>query len=118
MYQGKLEPSPTGRSEFPASPSKDTVDSNYSPPAETYSAASEISVPPEESEASENSASAPRAATVPALPVSPPAEPTSGNVAVGVKPSVVVVGAGPAGLFAALELVAVGIKPIIVERGM
>ncbi|CBJ28922.1 Hypothetical protein in ptb 5\'region (ORF1) [Ectocarpus siliculosus] len=33
-------------------------------------------------------------------------------------PSVVVVGAGPAGLFAALELVEVGMKPIIVERGM
>lgn len=32
-------------------------------------------------------------------------------------PSVVVVGAGPAGLFAALELIEQGVKPIIVERG-
>jgi len=32
-------------------------------------------------------------------------------------PAVVVVGAGPAGLFAALRLVELGIKPIVVERG-
>lgn len=32
-------------------------------------------------------------------------------------PRVIVVGAGPAGLFAALELIALGIKPILVERG-
>ena len=32
-------------------------------------------------------------------------------------PEVVVVGAGPAGLFAALRLVELGIKPLIIERG-
>ncbi|HRO43578.1 MAG TPA: FAD-dependent oxidoreductase [Flavipsychrobacter sp.] len=32
-------------------------------------------------------------------------------------PHVVIVGAGPAGLFAALRLISLGIKPIIVERG-
>lgn len=33
------------------------------------------------------------------------------------KPSVIVVGAGPAGLFAALKLLQLGIKPIVLERG-
>lgn len=32
-------------------------------------------------------------------------------------PAVIVVGAGPAGLFAALELIQMGIKPIVLERG-
>ena len=32
-------------------------------------------------------------------------------------PEVIVVGAGPAGLFAALQLIEMGIKPIVVERG-
>lgn len=32
-------------------------------------------------------------------------------------PSVIIVGAGPAGLFAALKLIELGIKPIILERG-
>ncbi len=32
-------------------------------------------------------------------------------------PSVVIVGAGPAGLFSALKLIELGLKPIIVERG-
>ena len=32
-------------------------------------------------------------------------------------PQVIVVGAGPGGLFAALKLIELGIKPIIVERG-
>src|SRR4051812_7830007 len=32
-------------------------------------------------------------------------------------PHVVIVGAGPAGLFAALRLITLGIKPIIIERG-
>ncbi|MGC3977836.1 MAG: FAD-binding protein [Paludibacteraceae bacterium] len=36
---------------------------------------------------------------------------------VGDKPSVIVVGAGPAGLFAALKLISLGIKPIVIERG-
>ncbi|WP_204348743.1 FAD-dependent monooxygenase, partial [Serratia marcescens] len=30
---------------------------------------------------------------------------------------VMIIGAGPAGLFAALELILLGIKPIIIERG-
>ena len=33
------------------------------------------------------------------------------------KPAVIVVGAGPGGLFAALRLIELGFKPIIVERG-
>ncbi|MBU0489664.1 MAG: FAD-binding protein [Bacteroidetes bacterium] len=33
------------------------------------------------------------------------------------KPEVVIIGAGPAGLFAALELICVGLKPVIFERG-
>lgn len=33
------------------------------------------------------------------------------------KPEVIVVGAGPAGLFAALRLIELGLKPVIVERG-
>lgn len=32
-------------------------------------------------------------------------------------PSVIVVGAGPAGLFAALELIELGLKPIVLDRG-
>ena len=34
------------------------------------------------------------------------------------KPSVTIVGAGPAGLFAALRLIELGIRPIVIERGM
>ena len=33
------------------------------------------------------------------------------------KPQAVVVGAGPAGLFAALRLIELGVRPIVVERG-
>ncbi|MFN5773773.1 FAD-dependent monooxygenase, partial [Flavobacterium sp.] len=33
------------------------------------------------------------------------------------KTPVVIVGAGPAGLFAALQLIELGVKPIVVERG-
>ncbi len=33
------------------------------------------------------------------------------------KPSVIVVGAGPGGLFAALRLIELGVKPIVIERG-
>ncbi len=33
------------------------------------------------------------------------------------KPEVIIVGAGPAGLFAALKLIELGLKPIILERG-
>ncbi len=38
-------------------------------------------------------------------------------VDVSKKPSVIIVGAGPAGLFAAIRLIELGIKPIIFERG-
>ncbi|MFO7368800.1 MAG: FAD-dependent oxidoreductase [Bacteroidales bacterium] len=36
---------------------------------------------------------------------------------VGNKPEIVVVGAGPAGLFAALRLIELGYKPVVIERG-
>jgi uncharacterized FAD-dependent dehydrogenase len=38
-----------------------------------------------------------------------------GNVATAQE--VIVIGAGPAGLFAALRLIELGLKPIVVERG-
>src|SRR5512133_1968119 len=48
----------------------------------------------------------------------PPAEkPTFSYPDVSNKPPVVIVGAGPAGLFAALHLIELGFKPIIFERG-
>jgi uncharacterized FAD-dependent dehydrogenase len=36
---------------------------------------------------------------------------------VGNKPAAIIVGAGPAGLFAALRLIELGLKPIVIERG-
>ncbi len=36
---------------------------------------------------------------------------------VGTKPAVIIVGAGPAGLFAALKLIKLGVKPILIDRG-
>ncbi len=50
-------------------------------------------------------------------PVAPeePFQPHWQNVAH--TPTVMIVGAGPAGLFAALELIELGIKPVIIERG-
>lgn len=33
------------------------------------------------------------------------------------KPQVIVVGAGPGGLFAALRLIELGLRPVVVERG-
>lgn len=36
---------------------------------------------------------------------------------VGDRPSVLIVGSGPAGLFAALELIELGFRPIVIERG-
>lgn len=36
---------------------------------------------------------------------------------VGNKPAAIIVGAGPAGLFAALRLIELGVKPIVIERG-
>ena len=36
---------------------------------------------------------------------------------VGDAPSVIVVGAGPAGLFASLKLLTLGLRPVILERG-
>jgi uncharacterized FAD-dependent dehydrogenase len=34
-----------------------------------------------------------------------------------IKQEVIIVGAGPAGLFAALQLIELGLKPIVIERG-
>lgn len=118
-HQGKLEPSPAGGPAFLASPSSaeastpSTVGlSNRAEPVpEISSPGSEVSSPGSETSSDVESASSP-----------PPASTTSGDsvssTVAGAQPSVVVVGAGPAGLFAALELVEVGVKPVIVERGM
>lgn len=120
--QGKLEPSPQGGPEFRVSPSKDVAVPKaqyaWAPPTEFSSS---MPVDATGLEASEG-----RATKDPALTsgdvtsggvVDDEARMASATVAGG-EPSVVVVGAGPAGLFAALELVEAGIKPTIVERGM
>jgi uncharacterized FAD-dependent dehydrogenase len=39
------------------------------------------------------------------------------NADVSLKPEVIIVGAGPAGLFAALRLIELGLRPVIIERG-
>ena len=48
-------------------------------------------------------------------PVALPEPPVYGDVKNA--PQVIIVGAGPAGLFAALELIELGLRPIILERG-
>ena len=50
------------------------------------------------------------------LPADPPFRPVDYPVVDG-RPQVVVVGAGPGGLFAALRLIELGLRPIVVERG-
>lgn len=50
-------------------------------------------------------------------PMLPSEKPTFSYPDVSKKPPVLIVGAGPAGLFAALHLIELGFKPIIFERG-
>ena len=45
------------------------------------------------------------------VPVAPKAENVTG------KPEVMITGAGPAGLFAALKLIEMGVRPVVIERG-
>ncbi len=52
-----------------------------------------------------------------AAPESPIATPVNYSPVVPDAPECIIVGAGPAGLFAALELIELGIKPIVLERG-
>lgn len=49
------------------------------------------------------------------LPVPPPFDPELSDVVAA--PPGFIIGAGPAGLFAALRLIALGVRPIILERG-
>ncbi|CAM9747327.1 unnamed protein product [Ectocarpus sp. 6 AP-2014] len=123
--QGKLEPSPSGGPLFPASPSSDSsVFSDISPDITSAAVSKMAALSDATSAAVAAEAIAADAAVVAAAGAAegdvmegagaPPVA-TGGG---GGGPSVVVVGAGPAGLFAALELVEVGMKPIIVERGM
>ncbi|QZE14887.1 FAD-binding protein [Halosquirtibacter laminarini] len=47
----------------------------------------------------------------------PPKRPSFSYPDVSSSPSVIIVGAGPAGMFAALRLIELGLKPIVLERG-
>ena len=49
--------------------------------------------------------------------MSPPPKPSFSYPDVSKKQQVIIVGAGPAGLFAALHLIELGYKPVILERG-
>lgn len=136
--QGKLEPSPSGGPLFPASPSTDAI-SDISPDTAAAAVSKMASLSDENSAAVAAEAAAADAIAAAAAKGARGAGAASaaadadaaadrdggdgevdGGVGVGGGggASVVVVGAGPAGLFAALELVEVGMKPIIVERGM
>ena len=50
-------------------------------------------------------------------PFDPPATTPPELPSVGNRPTVVIVGAGPAGLFAALRAIELGLRPIVLERG-
>lgn len=123
--QGKLEPSPSGGPLFPASPSSDSsVFSDISPDITSaavskmaaLSDATSAAVAAEAMAADAAAAAGAGAAEGDVMEgAGTPPVATGGG---GGGPSIVIVGAGPAGLFAALELVEVGMKPIIVERGM
>src|ERR1700761_2245011 len=50
-------------------------------------------------------------------PFAPPATTPPALPSVASKPPVIIVGAGPAGLFAALRAIELGLRPIVLERG-
>ncbi|CAN0381172.1 unnamed protein product, partial [Ectocarpus fasciculatus] len=120
--QGKLEPSPSGGPLFPASPSSDSsVFSDMSPDVTSAAVSKMAALSDATSAAVAADAIAADAAAVAAAGATEDEGAGAAPVVTGGGgggPSVVIVGAGPAGLFAALELVEVGMKPIIVERGM